>query len=233
MDQRRHKSRPTHIGAKPEAKLSKAKRRHNWMRIMALSLLRRGRRPNLFEGFFGVPLASFNSGAVSAAPAEPGCLSASQCTLSSSVSSNLMTPIAAYAKKTRWYASTVDQRLRSIKNVVTQPHVTKPKAVPAVPMSAYHAKMYGRSSGVVKWARVDSSMARKGPISLPLPRNVSKARWGRRLRRGSSGPGRDDSQHGRSEQRPVVGGEGEDDTARRHQHSAQRQDVPAAQSICG
>lgn len=43
-----------------------------------------------------------------------------------------------------------------------------PKAVPAVPVSEYQAKMSLRCAGGVKCASVDSSMARNGPISLPL-----------------------------------------------------------------
>lgn len=43
-----------------------------------------------------------------------------------------------------------------------------PQAVPAGPRSVYHAKISVRKAVGVSWARVDSSMARKGPISLPL-----------------------------------------------------------------
>lgn len=139
----------TYIGARPEAKLSKAKRTQSSNRIIVLSLLSCGSKANLLGGFFGVPLP-FSKGAVSVALVESVVFSASHCWLSSRLSSSLATPIAAYTKNTNLYASTVVQPLRSIKSVVIQPQVTRPSAVPAVPISAYQAKIEERSSGGVK-----------------------------------------------------------------------------------
>ena len=46
--------------------------------------------------------------------------------------------------------------------------MTVPHAVPALPTKVYQAKTSLRMAVGVSWASVDSSTARKGPISLPL-----------------------------------------------------------------
>lgn len=80
----------------------------------------------------------------------------------------MIPPTAAYAKKMARQAGTKAHPRNACSALTTHPQAIMPKAVPAVPMSEYQAKMSLRSSWGVRCARVDSSTARKGPISLPL-----------------------------------------------------------------
>jgi hypothetical protein len=66
------------------------------------------------------------------------------------------------------YARKLSQPSNDVSCRTTQPQVNMPNAVPPVPMSEYQAKISLRVSGSERCASVDSSIARKGPISLPL-----------------------------------------------------------------
>ena len=56
----------------------------------------------------------------------------------------------------------------AVRDETRKPQVRVPQAAPAAPRSVYQAKMSARMEEWLRCARVDSSMARKGPISLPL-----------------------------------------------------------------
>ena len=55
-----------------------------------------------------------------------------------------------------------------VNQVVNHPAVSEPHADASPPTRLYHAKMVERSEADTSWASVDSSIALKGPISLPL-----------------------------------------------------------------
>ena len=69
----------------------------------------------------------------------------------------------------------------------------------------------------VSWARVDSSMARKGPISLPLIVRQPNCC----IPMVSGLPRTDDAKDARCHQNPVIPTDCEDDTARSHQSCPQ------------
>ena len=132
-----------------------------------LSLLMDGSNDLLGFDFLAFGQLSPSKGAVSVSPAGV-TFSASQFRLREQAKRNLIRPITAYAKKTVRYARTTDHPFDACRVWTTHPQVIIPKAVPAVPMSEYHAKMSLRTAAGVRCASVDSSTARNGPISLPL-----------------------------------------------------------------
>jgi hypothetical protein len=133
-----------------------------------LSLLMDGSNDLLGFDFLVFGLLSPSKGAVSVSPAGMAFFSASQFRLREQAKRNLIRPITAYAKKIVRYARTADHPFDACRVWTTHPQVIIPKAVPAVPMSEYHAKMSLRTAAGVRCASVDSSTARNGPISLPL-----------------------------------------------------------------
>ena len=87
---------------------------------------------------------------------------------------SLMRPSKAYSQNTNRYAFVSDQFFAK-SDCTIQPQIMVPRATPALPRSVYQAKMSVRRAVDVSWERVDSSIARKGPISLPLLRSVAGA----------------------------------------------------------
>jgi hypothetical protein len=136
--------------------------------MILLSLLMDGSNDLLGFDSLAFGLLSPSKGAVSASVAGVTFLSASQFRLREQAKRNLIRPITAYAKKIARYARTADHPFDACRVWTTHPQVIIPKAVPAVPMSEYHAKMSLRTAAGLRCASVDSSTARKGPISLPL-----------------------------------------------------------------
>lgn len=114
----------------------------------------------------------------------------------------------------------------------THPDVIVPHAVPALPRRVYQAKMSLRIDACVSWARVDSSMARKGPISFPLCRHqqVSQTISGRGLQ--VIIPRTNDAKYACRHQNPIVSTKGEYDPTCTHQCCPQRQYPPSSQAIC-
>jgi hypothetical protein len=136
--------------------------------MILLSLLMDGSNDLLGFDFLAFGLLSPSKGAVSVSPVGVTFFSASQLRLREQAKINLIRPITAYAKKIVRYARTADHPFDACRVWTTHPQVIIPKAVPAVPMSEYHAKMSPRAAAGVRCASVDSSIARNGPISLPL-----------------------------------------------------------------
>ncbi len=68
------------------------------------------------------------------------------------------------------YASTSDQCTLFVMMWMAHPHVIMPNAVPAFPRRLNHAYKSPLLLEVLRWATMLSSMARNGPISLPLRR---------------------------------------------------------------
>lgn len=137
------------------------------------------------------------------------------------------------------YARVPAQPSRACKPWTSQPHIIVPIAVPAVPIKVYQAKMSLRMLEGVSWASVDSSMARKGPISLPLdgisdlfhPRCTSRSQRLRTEQRPIYPPWTNNAKDTRGNQDPIIATESEDYATCTHQRSAQHQYPSSAQPI--
>ena len=90
--------------------------------------------------------------------------------------------------------------------------------------------MSPRFAAGVRWASVDSSIARKGPISLPLLGNVRSV--GYQQPASKSIPWTDNSYNCSEKQDPVVSRQGEYNPAQSHQRGSQGQDSFPSQRIC-
>jgi hypothetical protein len=97
-----------------------------------------------------------------------GSLEISQSLLRAKTKQSMINPIAEYPQNIALYALTVFHPKRVSRNSSTQPQIPNPSADPKAPSNEYQAYMSPRLFSGVIWASVDSSMARKGPISFPL-----------------------------------------------------------------
>ena len=240
-------------GTRPEAKASMAnrpERRSTSGREEALTEGRRGREGVLGATAGSRALVSPDSACEGGDGGRGGGFAraalASQAGLSSSGRRTLRKPRPAYAPNRARPAPVGVQSSRCCSACAAHPHASVPSVVPALPLSVYQVKMSLRRAGGVRWARVDSSTARKGPISAPLWRGEEVLAYVDRKCRGTTmekgggggggwggdyGPGAHDAQHTRGHQRPVAAAEREHGPAGAHQRGREHEGRAAAEAV--
>ncbi len=164
----------TDIGASPEAKESTANKRQRFRIIALLSTLIFGSNARIEDLALGSSSSelSLRSGAVSGSTAVGISFSlyASTALLKDIARRNLIIPTIAYPQKiTRYDLIAVHFRF-SRKWFTSHPDNAIAHAMAAEPVNEYQAYTSLRFATGVRCAKIDSSIARNGPISLPLPR---------------------------------------------------------------
>jgi hypothetical protein len=166
----------TNSGARELANESSANRMHNLMTVILLLRLKVTDFQNGKVFFFGdeSSVSDSSDGVSKSVVNSGGVFSISQFLLRPKMKQSIIPPSAEYAQKTALYALMVSHPNPLMRKLTNTPQTPKPVADPSAPSNEYQAYISPRFSLGVIWAIVDSSIARKGPISLPLGIYISK-----------------------------------------------------------